>query len=882
MNNIQGINTTDVSKITSGQVIIDLKAIIKELVENSIDAESTKIEIIFVNYGIDSISIQDNGIGINQLDFETVCLRNHTSKLAEFADLESLNTLGFRGEALNSICSISKSVSMITNTINDYPKNYHLKFDQFGKLSSKIEKIGGISNKSGTLIKIEQIFHNLPVRLKNFIKNNKREFQKSINWLINYLLIYPNIKFTIYNLINSKKQLILSTKGGKDCSIIDNLISIFGNNGNKNLLPISLNVNSDINLSGYISSYSFGLGRSTQDRQFLFINKRPIILKSLSKLINEVYKSFNHVQFPIFILNLEINTNILDVNLLPDKSQVLIHQESELLELIRQNLIEFYESQDNIIIPKNNNVSLQSVIKSVDQEIEQGALLLQNRKSKRKLQAETADEKLFEEDFEDEVVGNIDDAVGNISRKETELGNGEGHKGFVSREPKQIDILDPDDICKAVDEEYESEEVDEKSEVDSQNDITRPYEKQLDKQPPPNAAFEITRIESSTGKIQEQDSVDIEDVDEEEVGDIEESEEESVALHNVPVEISKSTTSAPLSSSQCCSITQGDSIFSSEFSPSSIDSIEQQQSKTDHCNHADDQHGINFYPVKDDILTIEVGSNVFEESSMERPSKRAKKSNNLYQTRVGYSSEQLLSNLKLQYFDNNNLEQEGKNNNITINQDLIDNDKLYHIRKSDFLSMKLIGQFNLGFILVNHHENNLFIIDQHASDEKFNFENLLANFQIKYQHLVLPKQLELNIIDEMTVIEHEKIFIDNGFKLRIISDNLPGKKVLLISLPIYQNIIFSLDDFYELINLINEQPYNNNIKCNKIRKIVAMKACRSSIMIGTSLSNFKMNQIVNNLSTLDKPWNCPHGRPTMRHLVELTNWKTNSYYDYEI
>lgn len=93
--------------------------------------------------------------------------------------------------------------------------------------------------------------------------------------------------------------------------------------------------------------------------------------------------------------------------------------------------------------------------------------------------------------------------------------------------------------------------------------------------------------------------------------------------------------------------------------------------------------------------------------------------------------------------------------------------------------------------------------------------------------------------------------------------------------------MFDTNDFMELINLVNEQPSNKHIKCSKIRNILAMKACRSSIMIGSPLSRGKMTQVVQNLSRLDRPWNCPHGRPTMRHLSELDNWNSK-YFDYSL
>lgn len=178
MSLIQSINAVDISKITSGQVIIDLKSIIKELIENAIDAATSKIVVNFINYGIESITVQDNGKGIQKEDFETVCLRSHTSKINDLDDLTKLGTLGFRGEALNSICALSTKVTITTLTLDTYPRNYTLKYDQLGKLKEESSKLGGMSNKSGTTITIEHLFKNFTVRRKNFIKNSKRSFIK--------------------------------------------------------------------------------------------------------------------------------------------------------------------------------------------------------------------------------------------------------------------------------------------------------------------------------------------------------------------------------------------------------------------------------------------------------------------------------------------------------------------------------------------------------------------------------------------------------------------------------------------------------------------------------------------------------------------------------
>jgi DNA mismatch repair protein PMS2 len=195
------------------------------------------------------------------------------------------------------------------------------------------------------------------------------------------------------------------------------------------------------------------------------------------------------------------------------------------------------------------------------------------------------------------------------------------------------------------------------------------------------------------------------------------------------------------------------------------------------------------------------------------------------------------------------------------------------VSKKDFKDMKIIGQFNLGFILVIRDNKDLFIIDQHASDEKYNFEDLQRNTIFDSQRLIQPKGIELNSMDELTVLENLDIFNKNGFKVKIDENSRPGFKISLESLPLSKKTIFDVSDFNELIHLIKENPNNSSVRCSKIRSMFAMRACRKSIMIGQTLNMTTMTKVIRNLGTLEKPWNCPHGRPTMRHLMELKQWE---------
>jgi DNA mismatch repair protein PMS2 len=205
------------------------------------------------------------------------------------------------------------------------------------------------------------------------------------------------------------------------------------------------------------------------------------------------------------------------------------------------------------------------------------------------------------------------------------------------------------------------------------------------------------------------------------------------------------------------------------------------------------------------------------------------------------------------------------------------------VAKSDFNSMRIIGQFNLGFILATRTSSTpntpdeLFIIDQHASDEKYNFERLQSQTIVQNQRLVHPKQLDLTAIEEEIILNHSSALEKNGFEISVdeSGDAGVGQRCKLTSLPMSREVTFSLSDLEELLSLLAEQPEGGKevVRPTKVRKMFAMRACRSSIMVGKTLSGKQMERVVRHMGELDKPWNCPHGRPTMRHLYSLDGWE---------
>ena len=214
------------------------------------------------------------------------------------------------------------------------------------------------------------------------------------------------------------------------------------------------------------------------------------------------------------------------------------------------------------------------------------------------------------------------------------------------------------------------------------------------------------------------------------------------------------------------------------------------------------------------------------------------------------------------------------------------------VSKQDFCQMRVVGQFNLGFILAvrspsSHSKKRqqakdakeeLFIIDQHASDEIYNFERLQAQTNVQSQPLVTPRTLELTAIEEETICENRQALDKNGFIVKMDETGVApvGRRCKLLSLPMSRELVFDVRDLEELLALLVEIPPGSAgasiSRPSKIRRMFAMRACRSSIMIGHTLTMKQMITVIRHMGDIDKPWNCPHGRPTMRHLRSLDSW----------
>ncbi|KAG0783150.1 hypothetical protein G6F22_008805 [Rhizopus arrhizus] len=210
-------------------------------------------------------------------------------------------------------------------------------------------------------------------------------------------------------------------------------------------------------------------------------------------------------------------------------------------------------------------------------------------------------------------------------------------------------------------------------------------------------------------------------------------------------------------------------------------------------------------------------------------------------------------------------------------QNTEDNDKAVEalnrvIHKSDFERMRVLGQFNLGFMITSLDDQDLYIIDQHASDEKYNFETLQQTVKVNNQKLISPQIPDLTAAEELIVMDNIEVFKANGFDVEIITDNEPTKRLRVLSQPVTKKAMLDKKDFSELIYLLSEHP-GEMVRCSRNRATFASMACHKAVRIGQSLTKSKMTKIVRHMGEIDQPWNCPHGRPTMRHLFSLSEFK---------
>ena len=320
MSKIQIMDMNLANKIAAGEVVEKTMNVVKELVENAIDAGATTIKIELIDSGVKEIKVIDDGCGMDENDATLAFSRHATSKLKTLDDLFNINSLGFRGEALPSIASVSNIVLKTSN---------EKKGTMVVVNGGNIESVKSCDLKKGTTIIVKDLFYNTPVRLK-YLKSLYTELANISDYVNKMALSYPNIKFV---LVNNEKEL-LNTNGSGD--LLKTIFDIYGVVVANKMMYIE-NMNNDYKISGYISYPE--LTKSNRGSITLLVNNRVVKNYEIVKAILEAYHTFiPKDRFPYIVLNIEVDPFLVDVNVHPTKMEVKFSKEDSLTSLIMETI----------------------------------------------------------------------------------------------------------------------------------------------------------------------------------------------------------------------------------------------------------------------------------------------------------------------------------------------------------------------------------------------------------------------------------------------------------------------------------------------------------------------------------------------------------------
>jgi DNA mismatch repair protein PMS2 len=796
-----------------------------------------------------------------------------------------------------------------------------------------------------------------------------------------------------------------------------------------------------VKLVGHISRPVVGEGRQTPDRQMFFVNSRPCNLPQVAKAINEVYRSYNITQSPFIFADIQLDTNAYDVNVSPDKRTIMLHDQTALLESLKEALLKLFEGHDQSVpqaqlqvnktataifktptlVPRDSTESL-IASESAGFENPHTAPKPYTRKTSdisavENLAADTLPgftkasliERFAGRDSEDRVVrpvarrrrGSSQD--NDKTTKERVLHPGlrqrsaspDREQDFASTPPRrrsESPLFEPEMGASPVpirsaqrskvvqdfnarmasqhirprNEERSSESPGPTAPVHEQPQEPIPFIKQT-----PRESLSQSTIQNAFDRMRpmrtpaQQATITIGDTTTVTTigsgGQFRSSKRARIhtpkfSLSGTP--LSQIPKKAPFMQSLrgfAAPGTQADSsdeelqdeqdINPSDAPARSPSPREQMPSKPFEEPRTDDMvisssalpppQRIVDQHVSPDTLTPEAESGAHAvpedsdteyvdedekkardeamiskliaeaeeaaarptEANLKRAGKLFKVSQNKYQTLniervietdVGAIANHLGTLQRLHSASNTNSDATALPTSTQLNKEDPEERLSLTVAKADFNEMRIIGQFNLGFIIAvrppttTSPTSDLFIIDQHASDEKYNFERLSATTTLISQRLVHPHPLELTAVEEELILANEHALTANGFVVETnTSDDLhSGHRAKLISLPMSKEVTFTPTDLEELLALIFDNPPSSAMSTSthiprpsKVRKLLASRACRSSVMIGKTLKTARMKEIVRHMGSMDKPWSCPHGRPTMRHLFGLEMWE---------
>ncbi|GAX23402.1 DNA mismatch repair protein PMS2 [Fistulifera solaris] len=984
---IRPIASDAVHRIVAGQAVTDLASCVKELVDNALDAGSKTINVRLFNQGIDIVEVSDDGCGVPRCSRPLLALPHATHKIQSIDDLyhrATPLTLGFRGEALFCLANLSARLVIATRTA-DEELAQKMEFGRDGSLI--VDSVVEMPRKVGTTVAVVKLFETVPVRQADMKRQIQNQRSRMMRMMEAYAIFSVGVCFNVMDIAtdgNGRESRLLATTINST-RMEETITAVLGIRFMTKLSPIDIDMNSAFvseeptlhseapqpkwGVKGFVSTAS-PAGSSDSNRsdrcvQYYCINGRPVELPQISRLINDIWRNtFGQNKRPSCILTFTLPCHSFDVNVSPDKREVIFPAEQKLCELVQKKVSKLWASQTHGKFTQqiiDSSCSIHDAKEQIEKRPDEilgspGRFKRRHAFShdftKAKLQHESEDRRLSQElhakshevaSPNDNVV---DDQANAVSESAGESESEQSHYRHHKRQRAAGNLLDdttplqntklttsltnsavtPSPASQSLPSDNDEDHSDPVNDGSKRTSAEQAGWRRIQKSFNSQSGGDM-EVDIATATKRPRQSV-VVDPDEKQ-GRLTEFGFENLGYKAVKRvsfdQLRRSHDDDAATVQQASTSVEATSLYGTRrVSGESTGSVPQ--------STRDNEHHDNFTlsgskwtsrVIKSESSSAVTGSQSTLEQSFDCDSQDESKSNSPEVIWKSFpSTESVIASFQ-QY--NTVVEERSKRLRDTIRgvaPTSTDNDNpkrpsdatTIGLSKEDLgKNMTIIGQYNMGFILAHTPDYHLWILDQHACDEKYNFERLCVETKIHEQRLMAPLPIELSPTEETCVMDNMEIFEKNGFRFQIDETKPPRHRLALTALPHSgaadgrKAVQFGKEDVVALCEVLGvddslssyDAPsgcgtgadgsgmYGNNAVRRYTRferndstsriiarlpKAIAMfasRACRGSIMIGQALNETEMKRITTRLGDLEHPWQCPHGRSTIHHIGNL-------------
>ena len=879
MGNIVLLDDLTINKIAAGEVIERPASVVKEMLENSIDAGAKNITVEIKNGGISLIKIIDDGVGIAEDDMEIAFERHATSKIRKAEDLESIKSMGFRGEALASIAAISK-IEMVSKKEND--EVGHKIVVEGGKTVEFTEEARSV----GTTITVRNLFYNTPVRYK-FLKKDYTEAGYIEDAVTRIALVNKNVAIKLI----SNGKTIIQTNGNGDLKTL--IYSIYGKDIAAEVIELDYEYEG-IKVSGVIGKPV--IARANRSNQLFFLNGRYIKDKNLSAAADQAYKGMIPIgRYGFIILNLEMDPKLVDVNVHPAKLEVRFEEESKVFKavyhaikssLAKSELVENVEkensSQNDAEINENNETNIETNIdKNIDKnsnnkinvEDDLSNFSMKNSHEKKSGGIAGLFHKIIKEPEEtvEELSNNhLEEIFKYRQGLKNDKSSNENIREFDSN---NVDNFEENNLKISENDEIEKEDILNKkveiaktindNEISKKISLGNTFISSNTKELDVNNVNELIKDATTkmlSIKMAEKQPTQIVNTEEIRNEEFDKTQKIDLSSHNSiqdTVVAEENLNSLPQNT-----IVLNNKNEKNELSKENINNIQEKDALNNINNEKINSENDEFSKIAEKLMEARLSSDNTQMIDTGRVREALKEENfetnpefdKMYKKTFGVDPFSVRKEKELEKLEQEKINASGDFSYPAENMNVFE-------EKEDYpeISYKFIGIVFSTYIIIEI-KNEMYIIDQHAAHERIMYEKVKANYYSEdekdEQLLLLPDVISLTHKEMAIAKENVEMFAKAGFTFEEFGDNT----IKLVTVPGMCEELNTKQLFLDILDEIDTVAVT--ARQEKEDKFIATVACKAAVKAKMKLDEKEVKSLMNKLLELPNPFTCPHGRPT--------------------